>query len=43
MARPLDLIVNGTFQPAAITDAVVPWRDAADALMAQPQKIVIQR
>ena len=43
MPKPLDLIVNGTFQPEAVTDAIVGWRDAPDALMARPQKLVIQR
>jgi threonine dehydrogenase-like Zn-dependent dehydrogenase len=39
----LDLIVAGAFDPAPITDAVVTWSDAADALMAEPNKLVIQR
>ena len=43
MPSVLDLITAGKFRPAAITDAIVAWPDAADALMAQPQKLVIHR
>lgn len=39
----LELVVDGAFQPETVTDAVVPWSDAADALMAEPQKLVICR
>jgi len=43
MPMVLDLITAGNFRPATITDAIVAWPDAADALMAQPQKLVIRR
>lgn len=43
MPKALDLIVDGAFQPAAVTDAVVAWSDAADALVAEPRKLVIHR
>lgn len=39
----LDLVLKGALQPESVTDAVVPWRDAADALVAHPQKLVIHR
>jgi threonine dehydrogenase-like Zn-dependent dehydrogenase len=43
MPKALDLIVDGAFQPETVTDAVVAWRDAANALVAEPRKLVIQR
>lgn len=43
MPHALDLILDGAFHPEAVTDAVVPWRDAAEALVAEPRKLVIQR
>jgi alcohol dehydrogenase len=43
MPKALDLIVDGGFHPEAVTDAVVEWSDAADALVAEPRKLVIQR
>jgi threonine dehydrogenase-like Zn-dependent dehydrogenase len=43
MPKALELIVNGALQPESVTDAVVAWRDAADALVAEPRKLVIQR
>lgn len=43
MPQALDLIVKGAFEPELVTDAVVAWSDAADALVAEPQKLVIQR
>jgi alcohol dehydrogenase len=43
MPNALDLILDGKFHPEAVTDAVVVWQDAADALMAAPQKLVIRR
>ena len=43
MPRVLDLITAGKFRSVAITEAIVAWPDAADALMAQPQKLVIRR
>lgn len=43
LPKALDLIVGSAFQPESVTDAVVAWRDAADALVAEPQKLVIQR
>jgi threonine dehydrogenase-like Zn-dependent dehydrogenase len=39
----LGLIVEGTFRPETITDTIVAWPDAADALIAEPQKLVIRR
>jgi threonine dehydrogenase-like Zn-dependent dehydrogenase len=39
----LDLIVEGSFHPETVTDAVVAWHDAADALMGEPQKLVFRR
>jgi alcohol dehydrogenase len=39
----LDLVVTGALQPEGVTDAVVAWSDAADALVAEPQKLVFQR
>ena len=41
--KPLGLIAGGVFCPEAVTDEVATWRDAADALVAQPRKLVIQR
>ena len=43
LPKALDLVVQGAFHPETITDAVVPWPDAADALTAKPQKLVICR
>ena len=39
----LDLIVTGALEPAPVTDAVVPWADAAEGLLDQPRKLVIRR
>jgi alcohol dehydrogenase len=39
----LDLILAGAFDPGTVTDAVVTWSDAADALIAEPNKLVIHR
>ena len=43
MPRALELIQRGTFAPETVTDAVVGWDAAADALVAAPQKLVFQR
>ena len=39
----LELILGGTFEPASVTDAVIGWDDAADALVSEAQKLVIRR
>jgi threonine dehydrogenase-like Zn-dependent dehydrogenase len=43
MPQALDLIVQGALHPELVTDAVVGWSDAAEALMAEPQKLVFER
>jgi alcohol dehydrogenase len=43
LPEPLDLIVEGRFQPEVVTDEVVAWSDAAEALMDQPRKLVFTR
>jgi alcohol dehydrogenase len=48
MARPaiphvLDLITSGRFDPGPITDRVVPWDEAGDALLASHTKLVFAR
>jgi threonine dehydrogenase-like Zn-dependent dehydrogenase len=43
LPKVLDLVASGALQPQAATDAAVPWHDAADALVAKPQKLVIHR
>lgn len=41
--RPLQLIVDGKLEPESITDEVVEWERAGEALVAQPQKLVFHR
>ena len=43
LPKALDLIVEGDLRPEAVTDAVVAWTDAGEALVAEPQKLVFQR
>jgi threonine dehydrogenase-like Zn-dependent dehydrogenase len=43
LPKALNLIVEGAFHPESVTDAIVAWDDAPDALVAEPQKLVIQR
>jgi threonine dehydrogenase-like Zn-dependent dehydrogenase len=43
MPEALALVSHGAFDPALVTDAVVEWSDAAEALTASPQKLVIHR
>jgi len=43
MPKALALVSQGAFDPAVVTDAVVEWSDAAEALTAAPQKLVIHR
>lgn len=48
MARPaidpvLDLVVRGRLRPELVTDRVVPWQDAATALLAPHDKLVFTR
>ena len=43
MPKVLDLIMTNGLRPELVTDAVVPWGDAADALVAEPRKLVIHR
>jgi alcohol dehydrogenase len=42
MPHALDLIVGGRFRPDHVTDAVVGWHEAAEALRDTPQKLVIR-
>ena len=39
----LDLVANGALHPEDVTDDVVAWDEAADALMSKPQKLVFRR
>jgi hypothetical protein len=43
MPEALALVCQGAFDPAVVTDAVVEWSDAAEALTAAPGKLVIHR
>jgi len=43
MPAALDLIVQGALHPEVVTDAIVEWSDAADALVAEPRKLVFRR
>jgi alcohol dehydrogenase len=43
LPQALDLIAKGALAPETITDAVVPWQDAAGALTGEPRKLVIRR
>lgn len=39
----LDLVSGGLLEPGTVTDSVVSWDDAAEALVDRPWKVVIQR
>jgi threonine dehydrogenase-like Zn-dependent dehydrogenase len=39
----LSLVTSGAFRPETVTDAVVAWDDAAQALVDKPRKLVFQR
>ncbi len=41
--EPLALITSGTFDPSPVTTKVVPWEDAAEALVEPFTKLIISR